>query len=85
MNFDRNASSARLCERFCREFRRSLPEFIAAARLHVMTDEELQSQRISFAYGNIALHNPTVTTEDVRKAAAQHTEQRVRDALPSRG
>jgi hypothetical protein len=33
------------------------------------TEEELWEQRISFAYGNLALHNPHVTKEDVRRAA----------------
>lgn len=50
------------------------PELEAAlekARAHVMTPEERRAQRISFAYGNAALDNPSVTREMVEKAAEE--------------
>jgi ABC-type uncharacterized transport system ATPase subunit len=40
-----------------------------------MTDEEANkvvlklAERISFVYGNLALHNPNVTKDDIRRAA----------------
>lgn len=36
-----------------------------------MTLKERQEQRISFAYGNLALHDERVTKEDVRKVAEE--------------
>lgn len=46
-----------------------LPEAIEAARHHVMSAEEREEQRRSFAHGNVALHNPDVTREVIDKAA----------------
>lgn len=36
-----------------------------------MTPKEQAEQRINFAYGNVALHNPEVTREDVERAAEE--------------
>ena len=41
------------------------------AEQHTMTPEERAEQRISWAYGNLALHNPNITKDDVRKAAGK--------------
>lgn len=35
-----------------------------------MTPEERREQRISFAYGNVSMHNPDVTREMVERAAS---------------
>ena len=42
-----------------------LLEMIERCREHVWTEEEKREQAISFAYGNVKLHNPTVTRETV--------------------
>jgi hypothetical protein len=42
---------------------------LAAAAAHVMSPEEREEQRRSFAYGNVAMHNPNVTREIVDRAA----------------
>lgn len=34
-----------------------------------LTREESREQAISFAYGNLKLHNPAITREEVEKAA----------------
>jgi hypothetical protein len=46
-----------------------LEKLLIAARTHVMTEEEYREQRISFAYGNLAIDNPEITKEMVREAA----------------
>jgi hypothetical protein len=46
-----------------------LERLLVAARQHVMTEEEYREQRISFAYGNLAIDNPEITKEMVREAA----------------
>lgn len=46
-----------------------LKRLLAAAKKRVVTEEELREQRISFAYGNLALHDPRVTKDDIRRAA----------------
>jgi hypothetical protein len=45
-----------------------LERLLSWAKEHPPTEEELQEQRISFAYGNLALHDPRVTKDDVRRA-----------------
>jgi len=40
-----------------------------AARLYVMSEEERQAQRRSFAYGNAAIGNPRVTREMIDMTA----------------
>lgn len=46
-----------------------LTALIEKARHYVMTPEERREQAISFAYGNVHYSNPSVTREDVEKAA----------------
>lgn len=46
-----------------------LAALIAKAKTHIMTPEEVEEQRINFAFGNVQLHNPNVTEEMVREAA----------------
>jgi hypothetical protein len=45
-----------------------LDALLEAALSHEMTPEELREQRVSFAYGNLAIDDPAVTKEDVREA-----------------
>jgi hypothetical protein len=47
-----------------------LAKLIEAARSHAMTDAEREAQRRSFAFGNVAIENPTVTREMVDRIAA---------------
>lgn len=47
----------------------SLAQAIEVARSYVMSDEEREAQRRSFAYGNVALHNPDVTRAMIDAAA----------------
>lgn len=46
-----------------------LEALLLKSELKVMTEEEMQEQRISFAYGNLSLHDDKVTKESVRRAA----------------
>lgn len=46
-----------------------LQRLLNEARKHEVTEEELREQRISFAYGNLALRDPSVTKDDIRRAA----------------
>jgi len=48
-----------------------LVRLIEAARKHVFTAEELDEQRISFAYGNSLAEGETSTKESVRAALKQ--------------
>lgn len=48
-----------------------LDQLLHAAKSHNMTPEEKQEQRISFAHGNVSMHNPEVTREMVEKQAAR--------------
>ena len=48
-----------------------LKKVLETSRGKQVTEEELQEQRISFAYGNVALENPAVTRESVRQVSAQ--------------
>lgn len=47
----------------------TLSELIAWARTYRMTDAEREEQRRDFAYGNVKLHNPNLTREQVDAAA----------------
>ncbi len=47
----------------------------AARKLGEMTPEEKRQQRISFAYGNVSMSNPSITREDVEQAAKDLEEQ----------
>ncbi len=44
-------------------------DLIKRCREIVMTSEEQEEQRRSFAYGNLKLHNPNITREDIDRAA----------------
>jgi hypothetical protein len=46
-----------------------LAALIARARSATMTAEEIEDQRVSFAYGNTAYENGRVTREDVIRAS----------------
>ena len=46
-----------------------LAQLIEKARTMVVTDEDKEAQRRSFAYGNVALDDPRITREDIDKAA----------------
>lgn len=35
----------------------------------VMTQGDVEQQRLSFAYGNVNLHNPSITRDDISNAA----------------
>ncbi len=48
---------------------RDLQNLLAAARNVVLTPEEKEQQRRSFAYGNVAIENPRITREMVDRAA----------------
>ena len=48
---------------------RKTTELIERARRVQMTPEQLEAQRRSFAFGNVALENPNVTREMVDRAA----------------
>lgn len=41
----------------------------AFANSKAMTDEEVFEQRISFAYGNVSMHDSSITKEMVREQA----------------
>lgn len=47
----------------------TLDELIEVARKHEMTPEERYEQRVSFAYGNVAIESPRVTREMVAEIA----------------
>jgi len=46
----------------------TLTALLKAARSHEVTPEEYREQRISCAYGNAAIDDPTVTKDHVREA-----------------
>ncbi len=46
-----------------------LDALIERARHHVMTPAEEEEQVRSFAYGNVKMHNPAITREDVDREA----------------
>lgn len=48
-----------------------LEQLLDMVKEHKMTSQEMAEQAISFAYGNIALHNPKTTKEMVREEAAK--------------
>jgi hypothetical protein len=48
-----------------------LQELLDEARNRVMTPEEKEAQRRSFAYGNTKIENPRVTREMVDEAAEE--------------
>ncbi len=46
-----------------------LMALLEASKSHIMTAEERHEQRISWAYGNLAIEDDSVTKEHVRKVA----------------
>jgi hypothetical protein len=48
---------------------RNLRDLLEAARNSVLTPEEKEQQRRSFAYGNTAIENPRITREMSDRAA----------------
>lgn len=52
-----------------------LSALIERARHHVMTDDEAEAQRLSWAWGNLAIENPAITREDLRRAAERKDGQ----------
>lgn len=46
-----------------------LQDLLEAARKVVLTPEEKEQQRRSFAYGNTAIENPRITREMIDRAA----------------
>jgi hypothetical protein len=46
----------------------NIEELLQKAKHHQMTPEELRDQKISFAWGNLNLHNPQITRRDVEDA-----------------
>jgi hypothetical protein len=46
-----------------------LVRLLEVARTIVMTNEDVEAQARSFAYGNIHIHNPAITREDIDRAA----------------
>ncbi len=54
----------------------TVEEMVAVLREIDMTPEEIEAQRIDFAYGNVRLSNPNVTREDVMEAARRLRENK---------
>jgi hypothetical protein len=48
---------------------KSLEELLAAAKSEVMTPEQKEAQRRSFAYGNTRFENDRITREHIDRAA----------------
>lgn len=46
-----------------------LEKLLESSRSHVITPQEQWAQRVSWAYGNVSLHNPDVTREEVEEQA----------------
>ncbi|MBI2057829.1 MAG: hypothetical protein HYT63_02505 [Candidatus Yanofskybacteria bacterium] len=51
--------------------RKDLQELINQAKKIKMTEEELEEQRISWAYGNLKLARPNVTRQEIEEAACR--------------
>jgi hypothetical protein len=51
--------------------RPELEKLLEKARREGVTDEQLQQQRASFAYGNSPLHNKKVSKESAMKASSR--------------
>jgi hypothetical protein len=48
---------------------KNLPTLLEAARKVVLTPEEKEQQRRSFAYGNTSIENPRITREMIDRTA----------------
>jgi hypothetical protein len=46
----------------------SLEDLLASARNHKWTEAERRAHAISFAWGNVHLHNPAITRADIERA-----------------
>ena len=55
---------------------RELLSLLEKSKTHVLTDDELREQRVSFAFGN-ALNAESITKESVRKASVSIRLQRI--------
>lgn len=53
-----------------------LDELLELARHQPVSQEERDTQRLSFAYGNAHLSDSRITRESIREAAAKIDEQR---------
>jgi hypothetical protein len=51
-----------------------LHDLLEAAKNFVLTPEEKEKQRRSFAYGNVVIENPHITREMVDRAADEINE-----------
>ncbi len=49
-----------------------LDELLKASVKHTMTPGELWDQRLSWAYGNVAMHNDRITKEAVRRCMEEN-------------
>ena len=60
-----------------------LSKLVAEARGHHMTDEERAAQRVSFAYGNLAIDKPETSRELVQQMSDEHkpTMDRIADNM----
>jgi hypothetical protein len=56
-----------------------LQDLLAGAKNVVLTPEEKEQQRRSFAYGNVAIENPHITREMVDRAADEIGPPNYRD------
>lgn len=52
-----------------------LDNLIEEARKKRMTEQEKHEQRVSFAYGNAAIDDPTITKEDIEAAARRLNDE----------
>jgi hypothetical protein len=57
--------------RFRRKMTGDLEHLLEAAKNVVLTPEEKEQQRRSFAYGNVAIENPRITREMLDRAAEE--------------
>ena len=53
-----------------------LQDLLEAAKKFVLTSEDKEQQRRSFAYGNTVIENPRITREMVDRAADEFGEPR---------
>ena len=51
--------------------RENLSDLLEAAKKVVLTEEEKEQQRCSFAYGNTVIENARITREMIDRAAAE--------------
>jgi hypothetical protein len=61
---------------------KEIQDLIKAAKNIVMTPEQKEQQRRSFAYGNVAIENPRITREMVDRAAHEIGPPTIATARP---